>query len=40
MDTPMVAYMGVFQVADARTYGYIYTLPIIVSQHNEVVVLI
>ena len=28
MDPPMVADVGVFQVADALTYGYVYTLPI------------
>ena len=31
MDPPMGADVGVFQVADAPTYGYFYTLPKIVS---------
>ena len=28
MDPPMGAGVGIFQVADALTYGYVYTLPI------------
>ena len=35
MDPPMGTDVGVFQVADAPTYGYVYTLPFNNSQMNS-----
>ena len=37
MDSPMVADVGVFQVANAPAYGYVYTLP--VNNSSPIIVL-